>query len=67
MADDRTLLQRLWALGCSLKLAIYVASAATLLIMGGSLVMTRPAALFGGMDAATINAWFADAWVRRRN
>ena len=35
MAIDRTLSQRLWALGCSLKLAIYVASAATLLIMGG--------------------------------
>lgn len=62
MADQRPLLQRLWALGCSLKLAIWVASAATLLIMGGSLVMNARPRIFGGMDATTINAWFADAW-----
>ena len=62
MADGRTLWQRLWDLGCSLKLAIYVASAATLLIMGGSLVMHYNRRIFGNMDAATINAWFAQAW-----
>ena len=64
MANDRTLLKRLWALGCSLKLAIYAASAATLLIMGGSLVMTAHPDIFGGMDGTTINAWFAGAWRR---
>jgi len=62
MADDRTLLERLWALGCSLKLAIYAASAATLLIMGGSLVMNAYPRIFGGMDGTTINNWFAGAW-----
>lgn len=62
MAIDRTLAQRLWALGCSLKLAIYVASAATLLIMGGSLVMNAHPKVFSGMDASTINVWFAGAW-----
>lgn len=62
MTDGQTLLQRLWNLGCSLKLAIYVASLATLLIMGGSLVMPAHPEIFGGMDAATIAEWFAGAW-----
>lgn len=64
MAGEQTVLQRLWALGCSLKLAIYAASAATLLIMGGSLVMNAHPRIFGGMDATTIGLWFADAWAR---
>jgi len=64
MADARTLLQRLWALGCSLKLAIYAASAATALIMGGSLVMNAHPQIFGGMDGTTINGWFTGAWRR---
>ena len=62
MTDQRTLLQRLWSLGCSLKLAIYVASAATLLIMGGSLVMNAHPRVFGSMDHSTIGTWFAGAW-----
>jgi len=62
MTDRRTLLQRLWNLGCSLKLAIYVASTATLLIMGGSLVMNAHPRLFAGMDHTTIGTWFAGAW-----
>lgn len=62
MADQRSFLQRLWDLGCSLKLAIYVASAATALIMGGSLAMHYNRRVFGNMDAATITVWFADAW-----
>lgn len=62
MATERTLPQRLWALGCSLKLAIYAASAATLLIMGGSLVMNAHPRVFGSMDATTVSAWFAGAW-----
>ena len=56
MADHRTLLQRLWTLGCSLKLAIYAASAATLLIMGGSLVMAGHPEIFAGMDGNVIVA-----------
>ena len=62
MADEPTLRQRLWSLGCSLKLAIYVASAATLLIMGGSLVMNAHPRVFGSMDHSTIGTWFAGAW-----
>lgn len=62
MAAERTLLQRLWAFGCSLKLAIYAASAATLLIMGGSLVMNAHPRIFGSMDAMTVSDWFAGAW-----
>jgi len=62
MATNRTFLQKLWDLGCSLKLAIYVASAATVLIMGGSLAMHYNRRIFGNMDAATITTWFADAW-----
>jgi cytochrome c biogenesis protein len=62
MDNERTLWQRLWDLGCSLKLAIYVASAATALIMGGSLVMHYNRRIFGNMDEATINVWFANAW-----
>lgn len=64
MAADRTLLQRLWDLGCSLKLAIYAASAATLLVMGGSLVMSAHPEIFGRMDDAVIGQWFAGAWRR---
>lgn len=64
MAAERTLWQRLWVFGCSLKLAIWVASATTALIMGGSLAMTANPRIFGGMDATTINAWFAGAWQR---
>lgn len=64
MADERTLSQRLWALGCSLKLAIYAASAATLLIMGGSLVMNAHPEIFGRMDETVIGLWFAGAWRR---
>ena len=62
MADHRTLLQRLWALGCSLKLAIYAASAATLLVMGGSLVMNAHPQIFAGMDGTTLGVWFTGAW-----
>ena len=46
----RSLLQRLWLVGCSLKLAIALASSATLLIMGGSLVMHFNPAIFTGME-----------------
>jgi cytochrome c biogenesis protein len=61
MAIDRTLPQRLWALGCSLKVAIYAASTATLLVMGGSLVMSAHPEIFGRMDDSVIGLWFAGA------
>lgn len=62
MASGASFPRRLWALGCSLKLAIWAASAATLLIMGGSLVMTAHPEIFGTMDASPIGSWFTGAW-----
>ncbi|MDT8441073.1 MAG: cytochrome c biogenesis protein ResB [Desulfuromonadales bacterium] len=59
---DMTLPQRLWSWGCSLKLAIYVASLATLLIMGGSLTMHKHPQLFGPMDDMLMADWLAGAW-----
>lgn len=61
-STNRTLLQRLWSWGCSLKLAIYAASAATALIMGGSLVMNAHPGIFRGMDDTVIGEWFSGAW-----
>ncbi len=58
----RTFLQRLWNLGCSLKLAIALASAATLLIMGGSLVMHFNPAIFGDMEQDIMGRWLPQAW-----
>lgn len=56
------LLHRLWLLGCSLKLAIALASAATLLIMGGSLVMHYNPVLFAGMEEEILARWLPWAW-----
>ncbi len=56
--------QRLWALGCSLKLAIALASAATVLIMVGSLIMHYNPAIFGGMEQQVMGRWLPDAWDR---
>ena len=56
-----TLLQRLWFFGCSLKLAIALASAATLLIMGGSLVMHFNPAIFAGMEEDIMAIWLPQA------
>lgn len=56
------LLTRLWLLGCSLKLAIALASAATLLIMAGSLVMHFNPQVFGGMEQEVMSRWLAQAW-----
>jgi cytochrome c biogenesis protein len=42
-----TLFNRTWKLLCSLKLAIVLASAATLLIMGGSLLLPFYPRTFG--------------------
>ncbi len=51
------MLRRIWALCCSLKLAIYLASAATLLLMGGSLLIPFHATIFGSMDRLTLGNW----------
>ena len=61
---SRSLPERLWALGCSLKLAIALASAATLLIMGGSLVLHFNPAIFAGMEQETMGRWLPQAWTR---
>lgn len=58
----KSLPRRLWEVGCSLKLAIILASLATLLIMGGSLVMHFNPAIFGGMDRETMGVWLPWAW-----
>ena len=60
----RPLLSKLWALGCSLKLAIALASAAALLIMGGSLIMHFNPAIFAGMEEEIMGRWLPEAWSR---
>lgn len=60
----KLLVQRLWSFGCSLKLAIALASAATLLIMGGSLVMHYNPAIFANMEQESMGRWFPEAWSR---
>ncbi len=62
--QSKSLLQRLWALGCSLKLAIALASAATILIMGGSLVMHFNPAVFGSMEEVVMSRWLPQAWAQ---
>jgi cytochrome c biogenesis protein len=47
-----------------LKLAIALASAATLLIMGGSLVMHYNPAIFTGMEQEIMGQWLPQAWSR---
>lgn len=60
----KALLQRLWGFGCSLKLAITLASAATLLIMGGSLVMHFNPAIFASMEQEIMSRWLPQAWAQ---
>lgn len=60
----KTCLIRLWTLGCSLKLAIALASTATLLIMGGSLVMHDNPDIFASMDQEVLGTWLEQAWAR---
>ena len=62
--QSKSLQQRLWSLGCSLKLAIALASTVTILIMGGSLVMHFNPAIFAGMEQETISSWLPQAWVQ---
>lgn len=55
--NQATLLNRTWKLLCSLKLAIVLASAATLLVMGGSLLIPFNPRIFGGMDQMPLVDW----------
>jgi len=64
LRERRSILQRLWAIGCSLKLAIYLASAATLMIMGGSLVMHFNPQIFAGMEQEIMGIWLPWAWTK---
>ena len=50
---------RPWRLLCSLKLTIVLASAATLLVIGGSLVMPGHPELFSGMDGMPLGTWLS--------
>lgn len=52
------MLQRIWNLLCSLKLTIVLASAATLLTIGGSVMMIRYPKTFGMIDQMPLGAWF---------
>lgn len=52
-----TLLPRLWRLLTSLKLAIVLASAATVLIMAGSVLMPFNPAVFARLDSMTLSRW----------
>ena len=52
------MLNRIWNFCCSLKLAIYLASATTLLLMGGSLLVPANRHIFGAMDQMTLGEWF---------
>ena len=62
--QSKSLWQRLWNFGCSLKLAIALASAATILIMGGSLVMHFNPAIFASMEQETMSRWLPQAWAQ---
>jgi len=55
--NTRSLPRATWRLLCSLKLAIVLASAATLLTMGGSLVMHYNPDVFGDMDTMVLGEW----------
>jgi cytochrome c biogenesis protein len=62
--EPKALMMSLWALGCSLKLAIALASAATLLIMGGSLVMHFNPQIFANMEQEVMSRWLPQAWAQ---
>ncbi len=54
------MLSRLWALCCSLKLAIVLASLATLLIMAGSILIHFNPRVFSELDMLNLAEWFRD-------
>lgn len=49
---------RLWNLLCSLKLAIWLASVATILTMAGSIIMIKYPKTFGDIDQMILGDWF---------
>lgn len=53
------MLQKFWNLLCSLKLAIYLASISTLLLMGGSLYVPFNQRVFGNMDQLPFGEWLS--------
>ncbi|NOY13443.1 MAG: cytochrome c biogenesis protein ResB [Deltaproteobacteria bacterium] len=55
---------RLWKLFCSLKLAIVLASAATLLIIGGSLLIPFNPRIFASLDSMPLGDWLSSFAVR---
>jgi len=50
---------RIWKLFCSLKLAIVLASAATLLAVGGSVLMPFNPQVFGSLDSMPLGLWLS--------
>lgn len=56
-----TLLPRLWRLLTSLKLAIVLASAATALIMAGSVLMPFNPTIFASLDSMILSRWLQSA------
>ncbi|TYO98756.1 cytochrome c biogenesis protein [Geothermobacter ehrlichii] len=57
--------QRLWNLCCSLKLAIVLASLATLLAIFGSLVIYAHPTVFGDLDQHTLATWWRQTGSRQ--
>ncbi|MFO7578330.1 MAG: cytochrome c biogenesis protein ResB [Pelovirga sp.] len=57
MVDRIPCFSRMWALLCSLKLAIVLASAATLLVIGGSLLLPFHPQLFAPLDEMILHDW----------
>ncbi|WP_305042020.1 cytochrome c biogenesis protein ResB [Geoalkalibacter sp.] len=53
--------EKIWDWLTSLKLAIVLASLATLVIMAGSLIMHYHPRLFGDLDAVTLGQWYPQA------
>ena len=51
------MLQRIWSICCSLKLAIVITSIATVVAISGSLLMHFNPAVFGGLDGMTLQQW----------
>ncbi len=60
MTVSRFLDSRAWKLLCSLKLTIVLASIATLLGVGGSLLIPFNAQVFGDLDAVPLGLWLAE-------
>jgi len=52
------MLSRIWNFCCSLKLAIVLASLATLLAIGGSLLMHFNPQVFAGLDSLSLAEWY---------